>query len=234
MVFTRRKRKLARVKRKHRKRSALTKKQKSEVKTLAKNTLMKTAENKKFGFIEENLQLYHNKPYYLANWLSCKEGTADDDDTQAGRLVRIGDEIYLRNINIRLWLSNKADRPNVMYKAYLFWYDAPSTLTDALCFFTQTNKMLDRINNERISIIDSKTIFPGENFSVTPTLREHSYLCTLNGSWKGKKITYDEGGAVPKKRDIGLLVVCYDAFGTLQTDNIASFAYNGFVTFADP
>ena len=51
---------------------------------------------------------------------------------------------------------------------------------------------------------------------------------------KNKKITYDEGGSVPKKRDIGTIVVCYDAFGTLQTDNIASYAYNGNITIQDP
>jgi hypothetical protein len=92
--------------------------------------------------------------------------------------------------------------------------------------------MLDRINNENISIIDQQTIFSGPSYSGTE--REHSYLCTLKGKWKSKKIIYDEGGTSPKKRDIGTCVVCYDAFGTLQTDNIASYAYNGTVTIQDP
>jgi len=94
--------------------------------------------------------------------------------------------------------------------------------------------MLDRINDEQISIIDKQTIFSGPSYENGTEKHEHSYLCTLKGSWKSKKITYDEGGAQPKKRDIGLMVVCYDAFGTLQTDNIASFAYNGNITIQDP
>ena len=121
-----------------------------------------------------------------------------------------------------------------MYKCYLFWYTSGATLGDSVVYFTQTNKMLDRINTEQISIIDQQTIFSGPSYENGTEKHEHSYLCTLKGSWKGKKIIYDEGGSVPKKRNIGLAVVCYDAYGTLQTDNIASFAYDGIVTIQDP
>ena len=91
--------------------------------------------------------------------------------------------------------------------------------------------MLDRINTEVVSVIDSKTIFSQNNYSPD---HERSQLCTLRGTYKGKKIKYDEGGTVPKFKSIGLCVVCYDAFGTLQTDNIASYAYNATVGFIDP
>ena len=209
-----------------RKPKGLTKTQAKSVAKIAKQVAMTIPEKKVFGFQEENIQLYHNKANYLPSWLRCKQGTADPNNLSA-QLVRIGDEMYLRNVNIRFWLSNKLDRPNVMYKCYLFWYDSGLTLSDALCYFTQTNKMLDRINNENISVIDSKTIFSGPSYENGTEKHEHSYLCTLNGSWKNKKITYDEGGSVPKKRDIGTIVVCYDAFGTLQTDNIAIISITG-------
>jgi len=211
--------------------TGLTSLQKKSVKRIAKNVAMTIPEKKTFGYNAENQQLIHNKGAYVANWLKCKQGTGDPND-QADQLVRIGDEFYLRNVNIRLWLSNKEDRPNVMYKCFLFWYDSQFSLSDGTCFFTQTNKMLDRINNENISIIDQQTIFSGPSYSGTE--REHSYLCTLKGKWKSKKIIYDEGGSTPKKRDIGVCVVCYDAYGTLQSDNIASYAYNGTVTIQDP
>ncbi len=164
--------------------------------------------------------------------LASKVPQSPNDATS--RLMRIGDELLLRNINIRLWLSNKSDRPNVMYKAYLFWYDTGATLDDAFCYFTNTNKMIDRINNENISVIDQKTTFSQYNYAVDANNHERSQLCTLKASWKGKKITYDEGGQAPKKRDLGMILVCYDAYGTLQTDNIASFAYNGTVAYQDP
>ena len=215
------------------KRTVLSKLQKKSVAQIARNVAMSLPEKKVFGFQSENNQLFHNKAYYSPDWLKCKQGVGDPNDL-ADQIVRIGDEIYLRNINIRLWLSNKDDRPNVMYKCFLFWYDSGVTLSDAVVFFTQTNKMLDRINNEQVSIIDQQTIFSGPSYENGTEKHEHSYLCTLKGKWKNKKITYDEGGFVPKKRNIGMCVVCYDAYGTLQTDNIASFAYNGNVTIQDP
>jgi len=215
-------------------RTGLTKGQTKAVKKIAKATAMSIPERKVFGFLDENRQLIHNKTDYLPNFLECKQGIADPNNIQGAdnRLVRIGDEYYLREVNIRFWLSNKEDRPNCMYKVFMFWYDSEATLNDATCWFTQQNKMLDRINNEQISVIDSQTIFSGPSYSGTE--REHSYLCTLKGKWKARKITYDEGGVLPKKRTIGTMVVAYDAFGTLQTDNIASYAYNAKIVIQDP
>ncbi len=217
--------------RRGRPKGALSARTEKRVRKIAKQVAMKIPEKKVFGFADENQQLIHNKPIYLAKWLGCSQGTADPNNLSA-RLVRVGDEFYLRNINIRLWLSNKKDRPNCMYKCFLYWYESGVPPTDATVFFTQTNKMLDRINNEKITIIDQKTIFSRESYATTEN--EKSYLCTLNGNWKSHKITYDEGGVTPKKRDIGLTVVAYDAYGTLQSDNIASFAYNGNITIQDP
>lgn len=219
-------------------RAPLSARQAKAVKKIAKATAMTLPEKKVFGYNKENGQLFHNKPLYIASLLECKQGVEDPND-QADVLVRIGDEMYLRNVNVRFWLSNKNDRPNVMYKLVLFWYDSEATLSDTLVYFTQTNKMLDRYNNEQISIIDQQTIFSGPSYTTgvasdPGSAKEHSYLCTLKGRWKGKKIKYDEGGTVPKTRNIGIVVACYDAFGTLQTDNIASVAYNAVVTIQDP
>ena len=62
---------------------------------------------------------------------------------------------------------------------------------------------------------------------------EHSYLATLNKSWKSLKVEFDNNTSRTKDRELGFSIVCYDAYGTLQTDNIASFAYNQMVTFQD-
>ncbi len=240
MPYNTRKNKLRRAKRNYRRNKGLSKNAVKTVKRIAKSAVSGMCEKKTFIWQDENKQLLHNKGDYVTNFLSCKQGVQDNEDGVSGsQLNRIGDEFLLKNCNIRLWLSNKNDRPNVMYKAFLFWYDADASLSDAYCFFSQTNKMLDRVNNETISIIDSKTIFSGPSYatgvsSVSGSAKERSQLCTLNGSWKGKKITYDQGGTVPKFKTLGLCVVCYDAYGTLQTDNIASYAYNCAIRFIDP
>jgi len=215
-----------------RKHAGLSKTQAKSVRKIAKKTVMGSAETKTVGKQTENVQLFHNKALYIQNLLATTQGIQDPDDLTSNA-ARIGDSIRLTNANIKFWLSNKDDRPNVMYRLIMFWYDTPLTLSDALCFFTQTNKMLDRPNNENISIVDQKYIFSSSNYAVDANNHERSQLATLKGNWKGRKIQYDEGGASPKKRTLGVCLVCYDAFGTLQTDNIASVAYNYNINFKD-
>lgn len=210
----------------------LSKNQQKSVKKIALKTIRSKQEKKSFGTMAENVQLYHNKPIYHENILINQQGVQDPAVGEP-QLVRVGDEIYLKNVNMRFWLSNKLDRPNVMYKAYMFWYQAGTTLTDAIVFETQTNKMLDRLNLEKVSLIDSKTIFSGASYENGTEKHEHSYLMTLNGNWKGKKIIYENSGTTPKDKQIGVALVCYDAYGTLQTDNIASHAYNVKVSFGE-
>ncbi len=225
-------RKIDKSKIRKRKNPGLSKTQAKSVRQIAKKTVMGSAETKTVGKQTENVQLFHNKALYVQNLLATTQGIQDPNDLTSNA-ARIGDSIRLTNANIKFWLSNKNDRPNVMYRLIMFWYDTPLTLSDALCFFTQTNKMLDRPNNENISIVDQKYIFSSSNYAVDANNHERSQLATLKGNWKGRKIQYDEGGASPKKRTLGVCLVCYDAYGTLQTDNIASVAYNYNINFKD-
>lgn len=216
----------------------LSRKQKAAMKKIAEDVFNENVEDKSFVYTEENAQLYHNKPVYVAKILGdLQQGTADGDtDTGGGiglKTVRVGDEIQLKNINIRFWLSNKLDRPNVMYKGVLFWYPIGIPPSDTLVYFTQTNKMLDRYNTKNLKIIDSFIVKSTNNYAVDANNHEHSYLASLNKSYKNKKILYDNNGQQPKGWDLGFALVCYDAYGTLQTDNIASFAFQSLLTFQD-
>jgi len=212
---------------------SLTKAQKKQVRELARQVADMEAEDKVSVVIKENGQLYHNKPFYVNNLLSnIKQGVSDNSGT--GTLsVRIGDRIDLKNINIRFWLSNKLDRPNVMYKGILYYYPVGVVPSDTLVWHTQTNKMIDRYNEKLIQIVDTFILQSKEMYDNGTEKWEHSYLATLNKSYKGKKITYALNSDTPGKMRLGFALVCYDAFGTLQTDNIASFAYNLQLTFED-
>ncbi|AXH73850.1 MAG: putative capsid protein [Circoviridae sp.] len=210
----------------------LTKTQASSVKKIARAQTLALAETINKVNIVENTQLFHNKVLYVGNLLATDQGVADDN-SQSNKDVRKGDEILLKNMNIRFWLSNKLDRPNVMYKGVLFWYKSELTLTDAVVYFTQTNKMLDRYNSESIRVIDQFILKSTNNYAVDANNHEHSYLATLNKSYKGKRIKYEENTPTTKGWDMGFALVCYDAFGTLQTDNISSVAYNIKLSFKD-
>jgi len=226
---------MARTKSRFRKRSTLTKKQKSEVKKIAQKTIDTNTEDKRVVYLLENQQLFHNKPVYIGKFLSDIIQGPNTGDLGVKKTCRIGDKIKLKNINFRFWLSNKLDRPNVMYKGVLFFYpvDLGAAITDADVYMTAQNKMLDRYNFKRIKIIDTFIVKSTNNYAVDANNHEHSYLATLNKSYKNKYIQYETNGVKAKGWEIGFSLVCYDAFGTLQTDNIASYAINTQLTFED-
>ncbi len=219
--------------------SALEKK----MNAIAKKQALKVAESKVSIQLPKQ-ELYHNKPWYVPLSLpgglgflgNIQQGVQDPNSSVAPALARIGDEIWLQNINVRCWLSNKSDRPNVMYRLILFKYQAGITLTDAEVYFTQTNKMLDRYNDEAIKILTTKMVKSTDNYAVYDNNHEHSYFTTLNYKPRGgfEKVKYNEDSATPKMWDIGMAIVCYDATGTLQTDNIASAYLNVETKFKDP
>ncbi len=219
--------------------SGLNKRQKKYVKKLIDESINEEIEDKAYVYTAEDQQLYHNKPSYHQKFLGdIEQGIGDGDQSTTGGTgiskIRIGDSIKLKNINIRLWLSNKWDRPNCMYKGVLFWYPVLGSLSDTMVYSTQSNKMLDRYNRKEIKIIDSFIVQSTTNFSNAEVgKKEHSYLATFNKSYKNKTITYDNNGVIPKGYELGFSLVAYDAFGTLQTDNIASFAYQSLITFQD-
>lgn len=234
------------VQRRRTKSKALSKKQRSEVRSLIDEEI----DDKGFVYTVENNQLFHNIPKYTSKLLQQITKGVNDGDQGTGatglNTCRIGERIALKNINIRLWLSNKYDRPNVMYKGILFWYSVDDPPANTTVFMTQSNKMLDRYNTRNITVVDTFILNSatkgGANYANTPVFtiipgsvqgREASRLITLNKSYKGKKILYDSLSGKPKMKDLAFAVFCYDAFGTLQTDNIASFAWQSLITFQD-
>jgi len=224
--------------RKNGKRHVLSRKEKMAVRKIAQEVVDEEIEDKSFVFTEENGQLYHNKPVYVGKFLGdIQQGTASGDQNTTGgtglKTLRSGDQIRLKNINIRMWVSNKLDRPNVMYKAVLFWYPVGIPPTDTIVYLTQTNKMLDRYNYKSIKVIDQVILKSTNNYAVDANNHEHSYLMTLNKSYKNKLIQYNDNSGQTKGWELGMALVCYDAFGTLQTDNIASWAFQSLITFQD-
>ena len=122
--------------------------------------------------------MFHNKPFYVANFLGDLGqgiGTGDQNDSGGSglRAVRIGDEIMLKNFSIKLWLSNKLDRPNVIYRCCLFWYEIGQAITDELVYSTQSTKALDRYNTKSIKIIKQFTLQSTYNYAG-PTEKEKS------------------------------------------------------------
>ncbi len=239
------------------KKNKISKKMTRAVRQIAKSETLRLAETKVVGRSSENNQLYHNVALIQGPFLQAiQQGTADPT-LQTNANARVGDEILLKSFSLRYWLSNKFDRPNVMYRITQFWYPnrggAPPN--PAEIYFnggTTKNTMIARVNNEVIRVIKDTYVFSGPSYmnagpgpitQIPPSEGvERSQIKFLTSNWKAKRIKYlDIGGSgapgvaggIPKNHDIYVCITAYDSWGTLTTDNISSFALDYQMSFKD-
>lgn len=207
---------------------------------VVKKHLMKKFETKYKFFSYENMNLYHN---------CTRVSNSPDVPIERGMLTttvgttqfdRIGDEIHSLKLEFKLWLSNKLDRPNVMYRILVVSADdsdipgAP-TATTGLWYSTSLggspgNRMIGKVNDDVFRVHKDILVQPysGDYSSETgATLKEHSRLIQFTVT-TNKRIKYKvDTGTVPQgPNNYALYVIPYDSYGTVQTDNIASLAYS--------
>ena len=213
----------------------------SSLVSLIKKISLKPCETKATHIIAENQQLYHNVPFLSYGGLNTTQGITEDDTGTSVVAMRVGDEIILRGLSYKFWFANKLDRPNVMYKIVFFKYQSSYAPTNTDPFHSQgsTNYMIRDLNTEKFKII--KVV----NFNLQTSAQRITGTDTFSGAeghrkiqvyipLKNQKCKYENGSSVPRFTDYGFTIVCYDSYGTLTTDNIASFAINRKLYFKDP
>lgn len=220
------------------KKGSIRTKTKSLIKLINKISLNK-AETKNTHIIQEDQQLYHNQQDIKKGLLNTTASVNDGQGGTANTAVRIGDEICAKGLSIKMWFANKLDRPNIMYKVVFFYYQSDSNVFDIFYSQGSTNLMLRDLNTEKYTIITAKTfnLQVGESSAISGGSfvgREAHRLLKFWIPLKNKKIKYHDTTDVPKFRNIGFMVCAYDSFGTLITDNIASYSYNYKLYFKDP
>jgi len=214
----------------------------SKLISLIKSISLKQSETKKCHSVAENLKLYHNVPGIRFSFLRTSQGITDADTGANSYANRIGDEIIARGIGIKLWIANKLDRPNVMYRIIVFKYESSLTPTATLLFKgANGNKMMDNLNKETITVMYQKIFSLQTGLSASGDAAGSPFVgkeChTYRKIWiplKNQKVLYNDGGQVPKFLDYGFAIVPYDSYGTLTTDNIASYAIEYNLYFKDP
>lgn len=157
---------------------------------------------------------------------------------QAGR---IGDYINASGVLVKLWLSNKLDRPNVMYRVLVIqWYHGfdPTAANNVFKANSSPNLMIAGVDTDRFKVRYDRTLQSKGGFNASSTGTE---LVPSNTN-KGKEFSryhkfylktpgivryQTDNGQIPsiEKYCLALYVFAYDAYGTATTDNIASCAY---------
>lgn len=220
---------------------------KTKLTKMMKTVSLKTAETKRSTFSEENVSLAHNMTYYIPNLLKTSQGLLNPSGLNNAD-NRVGQELIARGMSFKLWISNKADRPNVMYRIIVFEYPTryveATSLNDGLFWQgangqgSQMNRMIDHVAVNRVKILAERKIIPTREANYSSNneqQREKSHLVEMYVPMNNKKILYNENeGTQPMFNDVGLALVAYDAYGTALSDILATFANNIRFYFKDP
>lgn len=217
--------------------------------SMMKTVALKVAETKKSSnYSTDTIKLFHNLAHYQGNLLATSQGVTDPEGLSNNTLNRIGDEVIARGIKMKFFTQTAADRPNVMFRIIVYWYNtivgSPSaTPLDDSYFWAGTNgsggnmnRMLDKANTDRIRVIFDKIYNPSlvnltqdpQNHSKT---RFHEFWVPFNN----RKIKYNaDDSNYPKFKDVGFLVLAYDATTTAQTDGLGGYQFAYTFYYKDP
>jgi len=175
-----------------------------------------------------DVQLYHNVAALLANqnlMLYISPGT--------DVFNRLGNKIFLKDVKLRMILNNKSDRPNVSYRVVLVAVPTSADSDSFVEIFRGGNFCAPFQPSTGLLLHDS--IFPKNQGStmVDASLdRERSHLHEINVS-VNQAITWHPTSGAPLT-SLFCFIVPYDAYATLQTDNIASIPQASvFLSFTD-
>lgn len=161
---------------------------------------------------------------------------------------RIGDSIIPSGCKINLWLSNKADRTNVLYRI------VACVLPRSYNGVQASAGSIDPAPVLQAGSVGNYLILPWDKDKGIKVLYDRVHAISgkvqTNSASAGKEcskvvrlyikrkrsrpIRYTPGTTVPLNNVFAVYCIPYDAYGTLTTDNIASMAYYVRMYYKDP
>lgn len=212
-----------------------------KIRKIVNRVLNQKSETKNKLIATENAQLYHNVdyPFLIDPWQNISKGTGGSE--------RIGDRITNRGIKYKLWLSNKFDRPNITYRFVIgtipqsvngtqitqsncvqfVWKQADQGSLANSCILTADKEFGTRIIYDKMWTNKIGYSEQSHRAVVGAGGCEHHIVKKF---WLKPKrsaiVQYQDGQGGSRGRLLFQFVVAYDSYGTLLSDNIASFAWS--------
>lgn len=208
---------------------------------LIRTTVKKTAEPKTKNVNFAKGEMYHNAFYapggsppsgYLAHLndaaLMPTQGVGDNQ--------RIGDQIYLTSIKLKMLIGQKGDRPNVNFRYYVLSVPKGSSITYNNWFTNVTgNILLDDPNKDFVKVHKSGFWRPNEAGLAATGNDEYTFAKRITFPYKKLlKFGPADGATTHNDTDLYFVLMAYDAFGSLQTDNIAYCSVSMEMNYRDP
>jgi len=202
------------------------------VKAVKKITL-KVAEPKKVSYNRGHVEFYHNLPQYVLK-LNLPAG----NPTQGlGDNMRVGDQINTSGYTVRLLIGQKAARPNVTFKIWFIKVPQSTTFSYASWFDPVTNNsLLDDINEDLCTVVKTVTYRPNQASLAGTGGLEYTFAKKLWIPYR-KLVKFAPANAAittSDPMDLVMIVTAYDAYGTLQTDNIGYMQIVSSLHYRDP
>lgn len=241
MVYTKRKRMSKRYRPRRYRKVYRKRGRRANLKRLIRKQIMKNAETKFYSYQYENNQLFHDvtSTVVFDPYSFVVKGTQ--------RNQRIGEEITSMGMKLKLWIANKLDRPNVMYRLVVGLFprqingslitaaNAPTFLYQQADAGNGANPLLLQKNNDNgVKWLYDKVLRleKGTSGTAAGVNRECHMLKRLWISFKNRTLKY--AGAVAPQGYVPIVFLeAYDSYGTLISDNIASYAYQVYVYYKD-
>lgn len=225
---------------------------KRSLKRTVSRILNRKIETKQYSFGAQNIELYHNigslpaagalptsDAVFFNPWLDISQGV--------GSYQRTGNEIMPVGMSLKIMLHNKGDRPNLYYRIIVAKLPKMTggaiTSRNNLQIFEPTNQgtlggyMIQPLNKDLgvKAYYDKLIRLQGNNTWNQAGGKEISKIIKI---WikrkRSGKIIYDQAQNTIVNNPLALYVIPYDAFGTLTTDNIASYQYHCKLYYKDP
>lgn len=196
---------------------------KSQIAKICRKTIMRMTEPKSKTTNLGKIELNHNQRYSICelNGYMPSLGPLDEE--------RNGDRIYVSGFKVRLLCGQKLDRPNVTWKFWILKNQKFASLANNWRNVTG-NVMLDPLNMDQVnSVLYTKTFKPSQStmFGFTPLPlsegvgKEYTFTKSFWIPYKKEYKFHDNGQLTHNDDPITMFVSVYDAYGTLNTDNIA-------------
>lgn len=214
-------------KRVYRKSSAKSQKTKSLI-NLIKKVSLKQNELKYVDTDHGKTELYHN----IHNGIqinATSHGPAQGD----GDAQRIGNSINLSGIKLTFMFYSKMDRPNTKFRVIVYsapYNQYPPAISYASLFDDVTgNVMIDSMDKDVVKVHKNMLVYP-KNISANlvgfPEEEMAKEVTSFRKIWipYRTKVRFQDDTSTSEltNRSFYVLVMAYDTYGTLTTDNIGA------------
>lgn len=207
---------------------------------LIKRTVMRKTELKEKFQNAGKTEIYHNC-FYSGTAINTGLVWPLNDSTLmptqgVAENQRVGDEIYITGFKLRILVGQKADRPNVNWRYFVLKVPKGSPITYANWFSTNTgNVLLDDPNRDFVTTLSTGIWRPNEAGLVGGSADEYTFTKRMWIPYK-KHLKFGPANAAVTHNDDDLYFVLmgYDAFGSIQTDNIGYVQCGASMMYRDP